>query len=543
MARGNQGSPVRVQPVILKGGLNLASSVLEIPPGQCLQLFNYEVNTLGRYQRILGYERFDGRPAPSAVIAKDLPGAPFADDETEFAAVEAERALRRSAIGQVPGSGRILGIFQFKGHVYAFRNNDDGSAARLYRSTATGWQLVTTPTLNPDGRYEFCFTNFTGSAGDKEVIGVDGKNKAFRFDGVTFTQINGPITPDTPIDCEALPSQVLLLAYRGGSFVFSAVGDPTKFSPVDGGGEIACADEIVKLQLQANNSCAVFCRHRTYVLYGRTDADFQLESLSKTTGAIPGSVQSIGDSVYLDDRGLTRLDRVQSFGNFEMATISQMIEPLLNRYTNRVTASFSIKDKNQYRLCFEDGTGIILTFFGKEVAGFSTFDLGKIVRCTYSGEGPVGTEVVYFGSDDGYVYQLERGFTFDGGPVPFVCRPAFINFGPGMAEYKKRYKKLVVEADTVGAATVFISPDFEYSDPDTPFHPSTEVAILGGGGYWDSATWDESRWSSATTFTADVYIDGVARNISVTVSGEAVNEPPHILNSLLIHYSPRSRRR
>lgn len=531
----------KVQPVILKGGLNLASSVLEVQPGQCLQLFNYEVNTLGRYQRIMGYERFDGRPAPSAVLAKDLPGAPFADDETEFAAVLAERATRRAAIQQVPGSGRILGIFSFGGAVYAFRNNADGTAANLYKSSPTGWGLVATPALQPNGNYQFVDANFTGSAGTKEIIGVDGVNKAFRFNGTTFTQITGPITPDAPIDCEFLSSQTLLLAYRGGSFVFSAVGDPTKFNPVDGGGEIACADEIVKLQRQANNSCAVFCRNRTYVLYGRTEADFQLDDLSKDTGAVPGSVQAIGDSVYLDDRGLTRLDRVQAFGNFEMATISQLVDPLLSRYINRVTTSIKLKEKNQYRLCFDDSTGIIVTFFGREVAGFSTFDLGRVVRCSYSGEGPDGAEVSYFGSDDGFVYQLERGFTFDGEKIPFVCRPAFINFGS--AEYKKRYRKVVVEADTVGTATVLITPDFEYSDPDTPYHRTTEVAVMGGGGYWDSATWDESRWSAATTFTADVYIDGIARNISITVSGEAMDEPPHILNSLLIHFSPRGRRR
>lgn len=536
-------SNTRAVPIILKGGLNLASSVLEVEPGQCLQLFNYEVNPLGRYQRILGYERFDGRPAPSAVVSADLTGSPFLDDETELAAVEAERAIRRSAITQVPGSGRLLGIFVFAGVVHAFRNNEAGTAARLYKSSASGWVLVSTPTLQPNGKYQFTETNFIGSSGSKEIVGVDGVNKAFRFNGSDYTQIDGPISPDKPIDCEALSSQTLLLGYRGGSFVYSAVGDPTKFTPVDGGGEIACADEIVKLQRQANNSCAVFCRNRTYVLYGRSEADFQLDDLSKDTGAVPGSIQSIGDSVYLDDRGLTRLDRVQAFGNFEMATISQLIEPLLSRYTNRVTASTTIKQKNQYRLSFDDGTGIIVTFFGREVAGFSTFDLGRVVRCTYSAEGSNGSEVVYFGSDDGYVYQLERGFTFDGEKVPFVCRPAFFSFGKNNAEFKKRFRKLIVEADTVGQASIFVTPDFEYSDPNIPFHRSAEVTVLGGGGFWDSATWDESRWSSASTFTADVYIDGVARNISITVSGEAVDEPPHILNSLIIHYSPRGRRR
>lgn len=533
--------PTRITPIILKGGLNLASSVLEVAPGQCTQLFNYEVNTLGRYQRLTGYERFDGKLPPSSVNAKELSGHPFGDDENEAAAVLSEQQARRAAIGAVPGAGLILGIFTLHGITYAFRNDEAETAARLYRSTSAGWQQVTTPPRSPNGRYKFTYANFTGSAASKEVVGVDGRNKAFRFDGVTFTEIDGPINPDTPVDCEALPSQVLLLAYTGGSFVYSAVGSPEKFSPVDGGGEIACADEIVKMQLQANNSCAIFCRHRTYVLYGRSEADFQLESLSKTTGAIEGSVQSIGDSIYLDDRGLTRLDRVQSFGNFEMATISQMVEPLLSRYTNRVNASISIKDKNQYRLFFNDGSGLILTFLGKEVAGYSTFDLGKVVNCTHSGEDEKGREVLFFGSDDGFIYQLERGITFDGDPVPFVCRPSFSSFNS--IDVKKRFRKLVVEADTIGKATITLTPDFDYSDPENPWHASSETAVLGGGGYWDQGLWDESRWSSASNFTFDFYIDGVARNMTVAVSGEADNEPPHILNSFIVHYSPRSRRR
>jgi hypothetical protein len=530
-----------VRPVILKGGLNLASSVLELDAGECIQLFNYEVNTLGRYQRVLGYERFDGRPAPSAVLSTSLVGYPFANDAAEIAAVKAERDARRAAIGSVPGSGQIRGIFTFEGYTYAFRDNVGATQCNLYKSSASGWALVTTPVRLPGGNYEIIETNFTGSASSNKIYGVDGVNKLFQFDGTTLTEIAGEITPDAPTHLEALPSQILLLAYSGGTFLYSAVGDPTKFSPVDGGGEIGCADSIVGMSVQASNSCAIFCRNRTYMLYGTSSADFQLQILSKNTGAIEGSIQTISDAIYLDDRGLARLDRVQQFGNFDMATVSQKIEPLLRRYINNVTASFTIKEKNQYRLCFGDGSGIIATMYGQEVSGFSVFDLGKIVRCTWSAEDEQGKEVVYFGSDDGYVYELEKGFTFDGQPISFVCRPAFTNFRA--TDYKKRWKKIVLEADTVGEVNLSVTPDFDYSDPSIPYQGSTELLVMGGGGYWDEANWDESRWSSASTFTADMYIDGVSRNISIVISGTADEQPPHILNSYIVHYSARGRRR
>lgn len=48
-----------------KGGENLIAPTLSIEPGELLFSENYEPDTLGRYRRIDGYERFDGRPKPS----------------------------------------------------------------------------------------------------------------------------------------------------------------------------------------------------------------------------------------------------------------------------------------------------------------------------------------------------------------------------------------------------------------------------------------------------------------------------------------------
>ncbi|MBJ2129060.1 hypothetical protein JC525_08935 [Alteromonas sp. IB21] len=533
--------PSRTQtaPVLFRGGLNLGASVLEMEPGEAIQLFNYEVNTLARYQRILGYERFDGRPAPSQVLAKDLPGHPFSDDVTEFDAVQAEKATRRSAIDIVPGSGPIRGVVQYKDTVYAFRDNAAGTECVMYKSSNTGWQVVTTPTLNPGGRYEFAIANFAAGTDTIYLYGVDGKNDLFEFTGTTFTQLAGPFAGKYPTHIEVLSSQIMVNSYEGGTFVTSKVGTPGGTN--NWNAEIGCGDEITALDLQANNSMAVFCRNRTYVLYGTSIDDFQLQDLSKTTGAVEWSAQTIGDSIYLDDRGMTRLNRVQEFGNFDMATMSQKVEPFLNQYARRVTASFAIKEKNQVRWCFDDGTGLICTFFGREVAGFSTFDFGKVIRCAYSGEDENGKEVLFFGSDDGFVYQMERGFSFDGNPIGYVLRPAFAHFGA--PDIKKRWRKVVIEADTVGTASVTCIPDFDYSEPDVPYHRPKDITITGGGGYWDEATWDESRWSAASVFTSDFYIDGVSRNVSMVFSGSAATEPPHIVNSMIVHFTPRGRRR
>ena len=528
----------QVTPVILAGGLNLAVPSIALNAGECTQLFNYEVNTLGRYSRIEGFERFDGQPAPSETPTVVNIEQTDAENLEQWVA---NREVRRALIQPVEGSGPILGIAVYKGVVYAFRNTADGTAAKMWSSSATGWVEVATPALAPNGTYRFRVGNFTGSSSTIELWGCDGVNKLFRFDGATYTEVETPITGKEPQHLEILPSQVLVLAFEGGSILTSGVGLPTSFDPIDGGSEIAVADQVTGLDLQANNSLAVFCRHRTYVLYGSSVADFDLTSLSTETGAIPASVQTIGDSIYLDDRGLTRLDRVQSFGNFDMATLSQAVEPDLKKYINRVTASFAIKEKNQYRLCFDDGKGYILTFNGTEISGFSTFDYGMVIRCAVSAEDAQGKEVIFFGSDDGYVYQAEKGFSFDGQPYVSAMRPAFFSYSE-VKELKKRFEKAIVEIETPNEADILITPDFEYSSDEIPPHSSKEVIAKGGGGYFDEAIWDETRWSAASQFTAEIEIDAIARNMSLFIRSESDRQPPHTLVSFITFWRPKNLR-
>jgi hypothetical protein len=530
-------SNATVQPIPLTGGLNVAVNSQQIAPGECTELINYELTTTGRYQRVAGYERCDGTKAPSSVVATELPGYPFATPEDAIAALKAGRLARRDEILTVPGSGPVLGVLIFKGVLYAFRNNAGGTAAKMHKATATGWQEVTTPALQPSGRYQFVETNFTGAAGTIEVIGVDGKNPAFRFNGTTLTQIASIIAPDQPIHCEVLPSQVLLLAFRGGSFLFSSVGDPTKFSAVDGGGEIAVGQEITGLQVQADNTCAVFTRNRTYILYGTSKEDFQLKALALRSGCIDGTLQSMGNAVYLDDRGLTRLDRVQNFGDFDSAAISQKVQPLLLSKVLNTRCSMALRTKNQYRLFFGDSTALCLTMFGSEVMGFSELRYNFVANCAFSGEDSNGGELFYVGADDGYVYQLERGNSFDGTAYSSTLQTGFMSFG--RPEDKKRWRKLVVEADSVTRLDAQYRTYYDYTDPNIPL----SAIMIGSGSKWDLSDWDLATWGGASTSWTDLYLDGVSRSISVYMATSSDYYPPHILSQLFLHASPRGRRR
>jgi hypothetical protein len=83
--------PTRVQDseyFALDGGLNLVDASLEIQPGELLGCLNYEAKVRRGYESLRGYERFDGRPLPSAATYWIVPffvnvGVVYAQNATE----------------------------------------------------------------------------------------------------------------------------------------------------------------------------------------------------------------------------------------------------------------------------------------------------------------------------------------------------------------------------------------------------------------------------------------------------------------------------
>lgn len=187
-----------------QGGCDFTAPVWNQPPGLLKECRNMEVGIAQGYISSTGYERFDGRPSPSAatytylfievtgevevgdtvlgtisaatglVIAMEAGGivvtqvvGDFQDGEgIEVSGVEEGvltsspimgyaktqreflryRALAANAyrlnIGAVPGSGPIRGVCRFRGVLYAWRDDAAGDAMVIHKSTASGWSAV-----------------------------------------------------------------------------------------------------------------------------------------------------------------------------------------------------------------------------------------------------------------------------------------------------------------------------------------------------------------------------------------------------------------
>lgn len=56
---------------------------------------------------------------------------------------------RRAAITAVPGSGDVRGVWEYKGDIYAFRDNAGGTACIMHKATISGWEEITPSSTLP----------------------------------------------------------------------------------------------------------------------------------------------------------------------------------------------------------------------------------------------------------------------------------------------------------------------------------------------------------------------------------------------------------
>ena len=517
------------------GGINTTAPALSVPSGELIDALNYEPNPMGGYRAIGGFEAFDGHPAPS-----DLSVFDYDTDALWIAAMTA----RRDLIDEVPGEGSVLGVWRFDGTTYAFRNKTGGASAGMYESTATGWSEVTTGiTLSPSGRYEFVNYNFGGHAGSTKMYGVDGTNKAFEYDGTTYTEITTGMTSDKPTHVFA-KDNYLWLSFVGGSVQHSPLKDPTGTWTLSlGTGEIAVGDEVTGFKDMPSGTMGIFCRNSINILSGFVGVDLAMKLYSAEVGAVEHSIQRVGNPAFATDYGISTLLPVMEYGDFKSINITEKAEDVFKVLQGKLVSSVVVRDKEQMRLFYSNGLGIILGFRKSKLIGIMPFNYGVVAACSSSAKDTDGTEHVYMGSDDGYVYQLDAGNSFNGEARTSWLIPVFNQFKT--PERVKRFFKVVLEIDAKAATTMSFRPVFNYGDVDDPDARSQilsfddTIEISGGGGVWDSSTWGEFYYDSDLVGSAYGYITGVGQNMSLAIESTSTNEEPHTIQGAIVHYSNR----
>lgn len=394
-------------------------------------------------------------------------------------------------------------------------------------------------TLLPGGRFETVNHNFAGAGGSLRTYGCDGVNRSWEFDGTVFVPIDTGMTTDNPSHLIVFKNH-LFLSF-GSSAQHSSLSLPYEWSPLTGAAELNIGEPITGYVIEpgdgANAALGVYGRNRINILYGTSSADWQLFPYREEVGAYAHTLQQVGQTLFLDDRGVSNLRTAQEFGNFNSSTLSTHIQRWLNARKGLASASCLVREKNQYRIFFSNDSALYVTLDGPKIRGMMPIQFNHTVTCCQSVELADGTEEILFGSDDGYVYQLDRGTSFDGASIEAYITLHF--HASKMMRVIKKYLSAVLEARGPGYAEFSVRHEISYADVNKPQAGAASGAVSFSGAVWDTGAWDTGYWDGVTLGPSRYKLHGSGENISLSISKSSDKYTPVTFSGVLLRFTTR----
>lgn len=493
----------------------------------------YKSSSTGWQAVALGFELPFTAGASTGIVAGD----------TVYGAVSGatgvvSRVVLENGTTWVGGSGRLI-LSSVSGTFQTSEGLRPHAGAGPDHATSAG--TATAITLAPNGRVQTVEGTF-GSNVATRVYGCDGVNRGFEFDGTVFVPIKTGMTNDKPANV-SLHKNFLFFSF-GASVQNSGVGTPYVWSPIFGANEIVLPEPVTGLLTLpgsvSSGSLAIFSRNNTYILYGTGTATWNLVPFNAGVGAAAYTAQTMEDAYHLDDRGVTKVQTTLSYGNFDASTLTMAIRPFIQARRNLATASGLNREKSQYRLFYSDGYGLYITVVNGKVQGSMPVLFPDPVFCWCDGESANGSEVSYYGGNQGYVYKMDAGTSFDGASIEAFFT---LNYGAqGSSRVYKRYRRASLEITGSGYASFYFGYSLAYG--------TTAVDQQSGSTYnqyttsfsqatWDNFTWDAFVWDGVTLSPSEVECVGTGENIALTVTSNSKINQPFTVNSAVLHYSVR----
>lgn len=493
---------------------------------------------------------------------------------TTDAALVAARAVAEQVVRdlmEIPGSGEflrfnsptyrlasgpVMGICMLNDVVYVAKPAaswlfaDDNIAFITPESDPTissnrSWKLAlqtTIPRLN--AKFEFRRSNFHTPAGAAVIWGVSGTSKAFMFDGSAITYVTTGMVDDTPDHLEIHVNR-LFLAF-GGSLQYSPINDPLgAWSVVTGANELSMGSPITGLRsLKGDSGVAsllISTREKLWILYGNSSDTFKLVPFSSNSGALEHTIQDMGQPIFQNMFGLTRLAETQKFGGFEASAISDKIKPFVDERRGLAAASMICRDKNQYRVFYGDKTAVYATFRdGRPLGMFAEFFPHK-VSFAHTDVLADNTELMLIGTEDGQLFKMDVGTSFAGQVISHHIRFAFNHIGSPRVH--KHFMRAIAEIQAEGYIKVDVGYDLDYGDQKRGVTPYASLESGNEGGRWDQGSWDVGYWDASTATPLTIDTPGTGTNISLRFRGADNVSAPFTLPAILLDYTIRKKRR
>ena len=390
--------------------------------------------------------------------------------------------------------------------------------------------------------------NYTGT---EKVAIVDGVNVPALYNGSQFTALN-----DAPTDVAAAEFVVNFKSHlvfgKSNVLTFTAPFTDTDFTAANGSGTISVGSSITGL-IVFRQQLIIFTETSIFQLTGNTLADFQLQPVTTDIGCVDkDTIQEVGgDIMFLGPDGLRLLSGTERIGDFGLGVVSKTIQ---KEVTDFITANTSftsvvIRNKSQYRILGfnnnigqANAQGILGTqMAGQGGEGMSWADLRGIRAYVADSRFYQNAETIVFANDDGYLYQMEEGNSFDGSNIQTTFATPYMPIND--PRIRKTFYKMFLYTDPQGSVSfdVSLKLDFDQKNSVQPtkidFNNATgTVAFMGQATYGSTAV-----YSSKLKTLFETQIIGSAFVVSLQYTSDSV-DPPFSLDAITLEYTTNTRR-
>ena len=393
----------------------------------------------------------------------------------------------------------------------------------------------------------FAKYNFNGT---EKIALVDGLNEPAIYDNATFTVLLDAPTDVIGATFVAEVKNHLFFA-KGSTVTFTAPYTDTDFSVANGGGNINVGGTVTALAV-FRQQLIIFTETSIHQLTGNTIADFNLQPITTDIGCIDSdTVQEIGgDVMFLGPDGLRLVSGTDRIGDFGLAVVSKTIQDTMTGFISANTSFTScvIREKSQYRILGfnnnitqENAQGILATQFAPQGGDNMAWAETRGIRANVADSNyNQNTEVVLFSHDDGYLYQMESGNSFDGANIKTTFATPHLPISD--PRKRKTFYKLFLYTDPQGSVSFNVSLKLDFDSQGTiQPAPLSILNTQGVVGFFGTGTFGSTKFGTKLLKLFEAQVVGSGFTVSFQFDSDNTN-PPYSIDALTVEYGLNDRR-
>jgi len=411
-------------------------------------------------------------------------------------------------------------------------------------------------TVSPPATMDLASTifNFYGGAEKEAVYFIDRASATiYRYYNKTLTSVTTTL-PTGVYLTHIMAYKSRLYVTAGASVMISAPGDPFLYDATVGATELAVGAEITNIIAERGSATAsalvITTTHSIHILYGNDETDWQLQALSYDIGAIRDTAAAVnGDVIFASDAGIYTVTAVQRYGNFAVNSASQAITPLYNELKPGFIRALTRAADSEYRIYCADGRVLVATQVASITATGNTIKALEFSVMSYKDYDTesfeyhgvtktidaAGNERIFM-AGAAYVYEGDKGTSFDGAPIFATFITAFVN--NRRLSQRKRYKRLVVAAVSEGYSETYLQYDVSPTGYDGAAGLSSILALYPEGTWFDSASWSGFVWSASAIPELRIDTPGTGKAISLGIRSQSSKSNAFVVQSFTLQYTP-----